>query len=177
MATIDDINDVVAAFLVAAADALAITDGGTPPRAFTSASRPALDCCNQLTAWAAFLGDADTVLPPGGMGGADRAKKVGAQPVLTVTIQVTRCAPVPKNDGKTITLPTAEALAAVSRLTNQDAWVLWNHLNHEVKHGELAKVCGGAWRDGITAVENQGGCVGWEVVFRYPIAGGYPLAT
>lgn len=177
MASVDDINDVVAAFLVAAADALAFTDGGTPPRVYTSASRPALDCCNQLTAWASFLGDADTLLPPGGLGGAGRAKTIGAQPVLTVTIQVTRCAPVPSNDGGKLRLPSPESLAAVSRLTNQDAWVLWNHLNYELKHGELAKVCSGAWRDGITAVDNQGGCVGWEITFRYPIEGGYPLAT
>ena len=177
MATVDDINDVVAAFLVAAADALAFTEGGTPPRVFTSASRPALDCCNQLTCWASFFGDADTLSPTGGLGGADRARKVGAKPVLTVIVQVTRCAPVPKNEAGKIVLPSPEALAAVSRLTNQDAWVLWNHMNYELREGTLAKVCSGAWRDGIAAVDNQGGCVGWEITFRYPIPGGYPLAT
>jgi hypothetical protein len=175
VASLDDINDVVAAFLVAANDALALTDAGPPARIYTSASRPALDCCGQLTAWAQALGNAESLSNVGGLGGSTRPQKGGAQPVLTVFIQATRCAPTPKESGGRVTLPSPEALAAVSRATNQDLWALWNHLTYELRKGTLAKVCSGAWRDGATAIDNQGGCVGWELVYRYPIDGGYPF--
>lgn len=179
MATLDDINTITAAFLQAAADALDLTDAGAPARIYTSSGRPALDCCGQLTCWAQFLGDAESATNQGGLTGATRTKKVGAVPALTIFIQATRCAPEARSDGNTITLPSAEELAAVSRTTNQDVWALWNHLNNELRSGSLAEVCKGAWRDGVTAVDGQGGCVGWEIVYRYELEGGYPfeLAT
>lgn len=175
MATLDDINDVVAAFLVAAVEALELTDVGAPSRLYTNSGRPAMDCCGQCVVWSQFLGDADTLNPPGGLGPSVRQKKVGAVPVLTVFVQATRCAPVPKTEGSKITLPSPAALAETSRMTNQDIWALWNHINEELRVGALSKICKGAWRDGATSVEGQGGCVGWELVYRYPIEGGYPF--
>lgn len=175
MATLDDVNTITAAFLEAATDALELTDEGAPGRIYTSASRPALDCCGQLTCWAQLLGDADSATNQGGLTGATRTRKSGAVPVLTIFIQATRCAPVPEDSGGKLRLPSAEALAAVSRITNQDVWALWNHLNYELRNGSLAEVCKGAWRDGVTAVDGQGGCVGWEIVYRYQLEGGYPF--
>lgn len=176
MASLNDINDVTAAFLVAAHDALELTDAGAPGRAYTNSSRPAMDCCGQVVCWASFLGDAESLTNIGGLAGSTRTKKLGAVPVVTVFIQATRCAPTVTNEGGKPKFPTPEELAACSRQTNQDLWALWNHINYELKHGMLAKVCAGAWRDGATAVDGQGGCVGWELVYRYPIEGGYPFA-
>ena len=176
MATLDDVNDIIAAFLVAATDALALTDAGPPGRIYTSAGRPALDCCGQLTAWAQTLADAPSASDPGGLASSMRPRKLGAVPVLGIYIQATRCAPTPRNTGGQIALSDPADLAATSRMTSQDIWALWNHLNSELKDGTLAEICKGAWRDGATAIEGQGGCVGWEIVYRYPLEGGL-LAT
>jgi hypothetical protein len=172
VAALDDVNDLLAAFLVAAADALTLTDEGPPARIYMSSGRPALDCCGQLTCWATNLGNADSIQDIGGMASPKRQQS-RAQPVLTVVIQATRCT-VTTKDGRA---PSPEALAGVSRMTNQDLWALWNHLNRELRDGTLAKICKGVWRDGAVAVDAQGGCVGWEITYRVPIDGGLLDAT
>ena len=171
MASIDDINSITAAFLEAAADALALTEAGCPERAYTSAGRPAMDCRTQLTCWAQFLGNGDSNANPGGLAGATAPQRMGAKPVLTIFIQVTRCSPTQTRSG----LPSPADLAAMSRITNQDVWALWNHMKYEIERGDLSRICDGAWRDGATSIDEQGGSVGWEFVFRYPLEGGYPF--
>jgi hypothetical protein len=160
------------AFLVAATEALTLTDAGPPSRIYTSAGRPALDCCGQLTCWATNLGNADSIQDIGGLASPKRQQS-RAQPVLTVVIQATRCAPTVEERK----LPSPQALSEVSRTTGQDLWALWNHLNAQLRNGALATICKGAWRDGAVAVDAQGGCVGWEVTYRIPIDGGSLEAT
>ena len=172
MATIDDVNDVVAAFLVAATDALELTDAGPPGRIYTSPSRPALDCCGQLTCWASLLAEAPTASGAGGLADLKRAR-IGAVPEITIIIQATRCAPTQENDGGRIKLPAAADLAAASRMTGQDVWAIYTHLKQQLRpDGTLSQVCKGAAFDGAVAIAEQGGCVGWEFTYRYPTDAG-----
>ena len=171
-ADINALYEIAQAFLDAATDALAFTDAGPPGRRFVSAGQPALDCCGQLTVWTQFLTEADTFSGAGALAGSHKPK-IGAAPILTVNIQATRCATGKLDEeGGRITLPTPAELDADAKAISQDGWALWNHLNWALKHGDLAQVCSGAWRDQAQELTPQGGCIGWQFTFRYPIEGG-----
>lgn len=168
MAALDDVNEVAQAFLDASIAALEVTDAGPPGRAFVSPGRPALDCCGQLTVWVSAITEAATVSPPGGFGDS-RRQKIGSIPTLTVHIQATRCGPTLNQRGDP---PPPADLDASAKQVQQDVWALWIGLADSLRDGDLSRVCAGAWRDGATAIEPQGGCVGWELVYRYPIQAG-----
>jgi hypothetical protein len=169
--SVDDVSGVVAAFLQAAQQALALTAAGTPGRVYASAGRPAFDCCGQLTAWASFLAEGDTQSGAGGLAGSKKAR-IGKYPVITVTIQATRCAALPTGRPPDQAPPTPAALQAVAAQTNEDVWALYLYIAQDLRDGDLHEACGGSWFDGATPINEQGGCVGWELVYRYPIPGG-----
>lgn len=172
MAAVADVHAAVAAFLEAAADALALTDAGPPGRIYVSPGQPALDCCGQLTAWASNLALADTVAGGGALAGAHRGVRTPAVPLATIRIQATRCAPTQTESGGRIVLPAPGDLAAAALAADQDVWAIYLHLQASLKDGDLADRCNGAFFDGATALVPQGGCVGWEFVYRLPLEAG-----
>jgi hypothetical protein len=171
VATLDDLNDVAEAFLMASIAALELTDAGVPGRAFVSSGEPALDCCGQLSVWNQTLED---VALAGGQGALSPAKKInrGTQPSITLRIQATRCQ-IGLNKLGEGELPRPADMQATAKMTNQDAWALRCHLMRELRRdGSLAQVCAGAEFLGAQALTPQGGCVGWTFTIRYPIEGG-----
>ena len=171
MAALDDLYTIAAAFLDSATDALALTDEGPPARAFVSPGEPALDCCPQLAVWTQNLIDGAMLQEPTGLGAARKINR-GGLPVVTIFVQAVRCAPMIEDTGGKIKLPDPDELSAAARAIDQDGWALWNHISWDLRHGDLANVCAGAWRDGGTKLQPQGGCAGWTFIFRYPVEGG-----
>lgn len=170
MAALADLHDLAQAFLDAATDALNLTPTGAPGRRFVSSGRPAFDCCGQLSVWVSAL--APLTSQTRATLGALAPAKGPQRPVATIVIQATRCDATERRQGGTLSPPSTESLTAVAAETNADAWALWNHLEHALREGDLGEACTGAFRDGMTAIDSQGGCVGWELTYRVPLEGG-----
>lgn len=163
---VDDTYDVACAFLTAAYDALSLTDAGPPGRSYVNAGEAPMDCCGELVVWTQTLADQASQIPE------PKQLRNGKQPLLTIIVRATRCAPTMKEENGRIRFPEPDALMKSAKMVEQDGWALWNHISAELRHGALAKVCAGAYRDGATKLIPQGGCVGWTFTFRYPIEGG-----
>lgn len=169
MAAVDDLNEVAAAFLSAATDALDLTPAGAPGRRYVSPGEPALDCCGQLTVWIQQLGDADLNAGPGALA-RSKAINRGGKPQVSIYIQATRC--VDLNPEKAGGLPQPVLLEEAATTINRDGWALRCHLLWEIRHGDLAELCSGVEFLGGNVITPQGGCVGWTFLFRYPVEGG-----
>lgn len=164
--SVDETYDIAAAFLAASYDALALTEAGPPGRAYVNPGEAPMDCCGELVVWTQSIADQASQIP--------EAKQLrhGKQPLLTIIVRATRCAPtMTERDGK-IRFPDTADLMAAAKEVEQDGWALWNHLSEELRHGTLGKICAGAYRDGAVKLQPQGGCVGWTFTFRYPLEGG-----
>lgn len=170
MAALADLNDLAEAFLQAATDALNLTPAGAPGRRLVSSGRPAFDCCGQLSVWVS--GIAPVISQTRATVGALAAAKGPQRPVATIVIQATRCDATERKEGGRPKGPSASAISAVAAETNADAWALWTHLDQAIREGDLAETCTGAFRDGMTVIDSQGGCVGWELTYRVPMNGG-----
>lgn len=168
---VDVLYQAARAFLDAAVDALNLTPAGAPARQYVSAGRPAMDCCGQVVAWCSAL-NREGAVGPGALAGAHEV--MGGKPTLAISIQATRCDATIGRDGGRIELPEPAAMEAVAQIIDADGWALWKHLSAEIRaeDGVLSEVCSGAWRDGFVKLEPQGGCVGWELRYRWPVTGG-----
>jgi hypothetical protein len=169
VASVDDLNTVAQAFLVAATTALDLTPAGAPGRRYVSPGEPALDCCGQLTVWVQSLSDADMNAGPGALAPAKRINR-GGQPQVVIFVQATRCVDTTPNSSTELPDPTKLEEAATA--INRDGWALRSQLMWELRHGELAQICAGAEFLGGDVLVPQGACAGWTFQFRYPIEGG-----
>ena len=124
-----------------------------------------MDCCGELVVWTQTLADQQSQIPE------PKQLRHGKQPLLTIIVRATRCAPTMKEEGGKIRFPDPADLQAAAKMVEQDGWALWNHISWSLRHGELKKICAGAYRDGAVKLTPQGGCVGWTFTFRYPLEG------
>lgn len=171
MATLADVFLIDEAFLAAAVDALLLTAAGVPERAYVSPGEPALDCCPQLTVWSQTISEVGLDAGPGALA-RPKAINRGDRIVITENIQITRCAPRPKQRGGEVSPPSAADLQACAQTVDEDGWALWLGISEALRYGDLANLCSGAERLGAQKLLPQGGCVGWTFTYRYPIEGG-----
>ncbi len=170
MATLNDLNDVSAAFLTVALEALAKTNAGAPGRAYVNAGEPAMDCCGQCVIWIQDLTEAAAVGAQGALG-PSKAVLRGSLPQITVFVQATRCQ-IGLDKLRENELPKPGDLQATATMVDQDGWALRLTFADSIRNGLLSRVCSGVEMLGGTKLTPQGGCVGWTFSFRYPIEGG-----
>lgn len=170
MAGINDLNDVTAAFLTVALEALALTDAGPPGRSYVAPGEPALDCCGQLTVWLSDLTEIAQISATGALG-PSKAVTRGSLPSLGIFVQATRCQ-IGLDKLREGALPRAVDLQATAHMVDQDGWALRLHFADSIRNGLLARQCSGVALLGGQKLIPQGGCVGWTFQFRYPIEGG-----
>jgi hypothetical protein len=166
---VTDLYTLAAELLGVTEDALAFTPAGTPDRSYVSPGPPAFDCCDQLTVHVAALGELPTFAGGAaldeGFRGHTRAAVLG--PALVIT--ALRCVPVP---GENMKLPPVAELEASGRAMLEDAWAIWNQVTEARVQGLFGDICKAVFRDGGIPIEDQGGCGGWQFVYRVEMHGG-----
>lgn len=166
--TSDGLYDQAVELLEVCAAAIAEGLGGPAERAYVSPGLPAQDCCDQLAVWVAGLGEAP--LPGALPGQSPKALRVN---MPTFRVRVTRCIPMPSDNGEP---PSAAALEDAARAIDQDLWLIWNGVIHAVRDGTLWNGrCSNIWVDQANPVDPAGGCGGWDLRFRTEL-GGIPSA-
>ena len=152
-----------------ALDAIPISDPGllgAPLRAFVSPGEPALDCCDdgQLTVHVSTITEAATKVGLNA-GIKHRAGKMHIN-LVTFVVTIARCFNWPEGG-----VPKETTLEALSEQSDADAWALWNGLWNSTISGDLFSLCGQVYFDGMRAITQSGGCVGWTLTIRAEVEG------
>jgi hypothetical protein len=174
VAAATDLHDFAVELLAlseAALDTLIVSGlEGAPARSFVSPGRPPMDCCDQLTVNIEALQDGDT--SPGGIA-AGRTRREAKLNNVRALVTITRCVQglVEMPD-----LPDPADLQATAAQTDADAWALWNELYDDWRSGLLLTICTEVFFEGMRAIAQQGGCVGWELSLRV-VLDGYDTAA
>lgn len=169
-----DLHDLALEYLDACAAAVATTAGGAIAHRFVSSGLPPLDCCPQLTVHVGGPAQADTLplLPP--LQPAERTQTQGYLPLVQMTCTVVRCVPVPSESGNP---PAAATLTAAALLTDQDVWAVWNWIASRHRANSLFTQPSGKremFMDAAFALNNSGGCGGWQIPVRVELGGYEP---
>lgn len=153
-----------------ASDAVAVTFGGAIDRAFVSTTRPALDCCPQLTVDLRSL-NVEVTSPNVPAPAAGQRIRLRVVFVAGFVVTVVRCSADADLQG-----PSTAGIAEVARQTSEDLWAVWNALKQSWNAGGfLDGNCKGFYMDPPVPVQQEGGCVGWEIPLRVWVGGFDPL--
>lgn len=166
VSTVSTLNDLAAAALTVAEDALTQTDEGTPDLAYVSPGRPADRCCPVLTVHVDALSE-ELTSPLAPAFSTGRRTSYGRIILATLVVRIMRCAPEMDNQGN-IQVTDAETKAAQ---VESDAFVLMNAFRWAIKDGTFEGLCNDVHFDSLRSVPSQGGCVGFELTLRAEIGG------
>lgn len=165
------LHDFALELLQSCADALDTTDAGAPDRQFVSPGLPVIDCCSMLAVFTSSLLDGPTSpgSPPMVTGHRSTFMK---QPTAIFTVLVARCVPVGEGNANNYRPPSVAQLNAVSEITDQDIWVIYNYLNWKMREGDsfLGK-CQAEWIYPATPLDPSGGCGGWTIPIQVAMNG------
>lgn len=165
--TITSLYDLTAALLVEAEAALALTTAGTPTNVYiTPASLPAFDCCPALVANCTALSE-EVTSPTAPIPATGQRDRYGRIILATLTIWALRCAPKVSRTG-TVSVTDNEQVAAE---VLEDGWALWNGITCSIKNGIFEGLCNYVHIQSSQAIQEQGGCVGWQMTLRAEIGG------
>lgn len=170
--TVFTLSEYTDELLEAAALALAGTDEGTPELVYSTASRPAYDCCPALIVYVAQI--AEAAVSPGFPEASAKRTVIAGLINATYLITVLRCAANPGANGS---MPSVDSMIDVAHQTQQDVFALWNGLRNAVRDGDIFERCIGVVFDPARPVTEQGGCVGWEITVRAHVPGYVPSAA
>lgn len=174
MSDVATLNSYAEEILAVAADAVATTIGGPIDRAFVSTTRPALDCCPQLTVdLRSFV--VEQLSPSTPVAAAGQRSKLRIVYVAGYVVTVVRCSTAA--DVSQGGLPATGPIAALALETSEDLWAVWNAVRQKWNDGSgfLDGNCKDLYPDPPTPVNQEGGCVGWELPFRVWVDGYDPL--
>jgi hypothetical protein len=165
---VSSLDGLCSALLAACVAALATTDAGVPERQFVSAGQPAFDCGDFVAVQSLTLGLADTQPLQPMLQPAQRVHSVSLN-LTTLIAYAIRCVPTLDTRGNP---PTAAALTAAARVTNQDGFAIWNHLKRTVRDGSLFPGCRTpVFFDGGLSLVPSGARAGWQFTLRVEIEG------
>ncbi len=153
-----------------AQQATANTFGGEIQRAFVSPTKPALDCCPQLTVDVRALNVVVGTTPNTPTPNAQRKTVIHIVYEATFYITVVRCSSEADLDDDE--LPAVAGMEKVARETNEDLWAIWNAVAVAYRAGQIFDgKCLGFEPLPVNPVSQSGGCVGWELAYKAWIPG------
>lgn len=153
-----------AQLLDVAQQATANTFGGEILRAFVSPTKPALDCCPQLTVDVRAL-EVTTTTPNTPTANAQRKTVIHIVYQATFYITAVRCSSEADIDGEG--LPEVAGMEKVARTVNEDVWAIWNAVAVAYRAGQIFDgKCLGFEPLPVNPINQQGGCVGWELAYK-----------
>lgn len=156
-------------YLEACHTGLQDTAAGPPARYFISPGPPAWDCCPQLSVHVGGPMLADTfplqpMLAPG-----HRVQTQGAVNLIALTATIIRCVPMVDDAGN---LPQPAALDAASEIMCADLWAIWQFVKNGKRNGSLFQPNEREmFFDPAAAMNQQGGCGGWQITIRVQLDG------
>ena len=103
--------------------------------------------------------------PPGVTG---QRASFGRINLATFTIVSLRCAA--EMNAQT-GVPSVAAKNAVAAAVQEDGWALWTGFYRAIENGDFEDHCNIVHFDFGAALEEQGGCVGWQQVMRVELGG------
>lgn len=163
---ITSLTDLADSLLSVAVSCLAGTTAGAPALQYISPSAPAFDCCDAVIVHVASLSEESTSpLSPAAATGM-RAK-YGRVILAQLVITTLRCAPMPQQDGSVLTADIEAAAVKVQ----EDGWAVFNCVSCAVKNGVFEDLCSIVHMDRSIAINEQGGCCGWQHTIRAEIGG------
>lgn len=159
--TVTSLTELAQAVLATAEDCLATTAAGIPERSFITPAPAAWDCCPFLTILVSRLGEETTspFSPPAALG---HRVQFGRINLVTFVVTVVRCAPDSID---------ADEIEIVAAQVQEDGWSLWCGFYDAIRDGRFRDQCSVVHFDFGRAINQQGGCVGWEFVFRAELGG------
>lgn len=167
----EDLYELANEYLRACADALALTEAGTPERVCLSPGPPAWDCCDQLTVHVGMPGISvgETRVDPGALGAGHRVASLQMVNLVTMTATILRCAPTVGQDGS---LPTVEQMNDASKRVYEDVWAVWNYCADKKRKAQLfAPKEREFYFDSALAQNQLGACCGWAIPIRVQLNG------
>lgn len=167
MATNSDITtltDLADLLLATAGACLEDTTAGAPTLQYISPAAPAFDCCPALIVHVAALSEESTS-PLSPIAATGHRDLYGRVTLVTLVITALRCAPMPQQDGSVLTAD----IEAVAVMVQEDGWVLWNCIGCAIKNEVFLDLCKIVHFDRAVAINEQGGCVGWQMILRCEI--------
>ena len=162
VSTVASLTALADAVLDTARDCLATTAAGAPTNAYLiPAPNYAWDCCPSLTVCTSRLGEETTspFSPPVATG---HRAQFGRINLVTLNVIALRCV----NDTTNI----AE-IESVATQVQEDGWALWCGFYDAIRDARFRDECSDVHFDFGRAINQQGGCVGWEFVFRAELGG------
>src|SRR5262249_48490581 len=118
------------------------------------------DCCPQLTVHVVqILEDTNPLFVPG------RSAMTGRQNQVQLAITLFRCVNVDTSP------PLQAELVASAQQMDADGWALWNHLYNLIRAGMLFSKCGEVAWQGLSAITESDGCVGWYSLVQVRLDG------
>lgn len=145
--------------------------GGAPARRFVANGPPVWDCCPQLTVHVGGPAVAETAVTRGALGAGHRVTTTGFVNMVSLTATVLRCAPV--LDGNA--LPSPDSLQDAAATMNADLWAIWNTVSTRKRADLLfAPRERELMMDPASALNQQGGCCGWQIPIRVQLDGYRP---
>jgi hypothetical protein len=161
---ITTLTDLANLLLDTAADCLADTTAGAPTLQYISPAAPAFDCCPALIVHVAALSEESTS-PLSPIAATGHRDLYGRVTLATLVITALRCAPMPQQDGSVLTAD----IEAVAAEVQEDGWALWNCIGCAIKNEVFLDLCTIVHFDRAVAINEQGGCVGWQMILRCEI--------
>jgi hypothetical protein len=152
--------------LTTAISCLATTQAGAPAVSYISpASLPAFDCCPALIVTGAALTEEAT--SPLEVTATGHRGSFGRLNLATLIVWALRCGAPLDADGSVLTTEVNASAEAVL----EDGWALWCGFYHAIINGTFTDLCSDVHFDRGFAIQEQGGCVGWQFQLRAELAG------
>jgi hypothetical protein len=165
---VSSLDGLCGTLLAACVAALATTDAGAPDRQFVSAGQPAFDCGDFVAVQSLMLGLAETQPLQPMLQPAQRVHSASMN-LATLVAYAIRCVPTLDARGNP---PSAAALSAAARVTNQDGFAIWDHLKKAIRDGSLFPGCRTpVFFDGGLSVVPSGARAGWQFTLRVELEG------
>lgn len=162
---VGSLYDLAQEVLTVARACLATTAAGEPDIHYVAPSYPAFDCCPALIVNVVTLTEEST--SPVGVTATGHRASFGRLNLVALTVTALRCAPAVSSQGTVLTTD----MEAVAAQVYEDAWALWCGFYHAVQDGTFEGKCEDVHFDRGQTVAEQGGCVGWQFVFRAQLDG------
>lgn len=161
VSTVTSLTDLAFAFLDVAKASLATTAGGTPERSYVAPEPVAFDCCPFLAVTVPRISEEITspFSPPIATG---HRVAYGRINLVTLKVVAVRC--IEDN-------LDADYIEAVMSEVLEDGWALWNGIYDAIRDSRFKDQCSDVHFDGARSIRPQGGCVGWELLFRAELGG------
>lgn len=163
---VTSLNTLAQLVLTTAQACLATTAAGTPTIAYVAPASPAFDCCPALIVHVATLTE-EATSPLSPVPATGQRSKYGRINLVGMVVSALRCAPKVQQDGSVLTAD----IEAVALEVQEDAWALWCGFAHAIQCEAFLDLCSDVHFDRGVSINEQGGCVGWQFVFRAELGG------